>query len=244
MTQLRVLLVEDDPSIQRFVTLALEDLPVHLLVCGSVADARNHLARTPVQLILLDFMLPGESGLALLRQAQATPRLLGGARVALFSAGISPALRSQLEGLPVWRELPKPVPLTTLRNCIADALAQTHEGRPDAIAEVAAAAADEASAIAEHFGGDVQLFHKYRSMCKVQFRADIDTGDQAMAQADLDSLQRLAHSLKSVLLSLGCGTEAKRAKALETTTRIGDAAASRALWASLRTALASLAQSA
>ena len=36
MTRPRVLLVEDDPSLRRFVRMALEELPIDLIECDSV----------------------------------------------------------------------------------------------------------------------------------------------------------------------------------------------------------------
>ena len=57
----RVLLVEDDPSIRRFVQLALEDSEVELVQAGSLAAAINALRTGPSVLILCDLMLPDGS---------------------------------------------------------------------------------------------------------------------------------------------------------------------------------------
>lgn len=64
MNRPRVLLVEDDPSLRRFVALALDELDIQLLRCASVAEAVEVLSQGPVRLVLTDLMMPGESGLA------------------------------------------------------------------------------------------------------------------------------------------------------------------------------------
>ena len=66
----RVLLLEDDPAVRRFVALALEPLPLQLLPCGTLAEARALLEHTPVQLVLMDLALPDGSGLELLPSLQ------------------------------------------------------------------------------------------------------------------------------------------------------------------------------
>jgi len=60
------------------------------------------------------------------------------------------------------------------------------------------------------------------------------TGDLACEQADAQALRRLAHSLKSVLESLGHGEAAELARALETRSEQGDWALALPLWQALR----------
>lgn len=55
----RVLLVEDDASIARFVELALEELPIELVTCTNVGDAMQALQARHTRLIITDLMLPG-----------------------------------------------------------------------------------------------------------------------------------------------------------------------------------------
>ncbi len=54
----RVLLVEDDASIARFVQLALEELPIELVTCTNVRDAMQALQAHDTRLIITDLMLP------------------------------------------------------------------------------------------------------------------------------------------------------------------------------------------
>ena len=74
---------------------------------------------------------------------------------------------------------------------------------------------DEAQAIATHFAGDEFLFKAYRASCLQQFPADIRQGDAACTAQDWPALRRLAHSLATVLLTLGHPAQSVRARQLE-----------------------------
>ncbi len=241
----RVLLVEDDLSLQRFVQLALEDFEIELLTVGSVDAGLAELARAPATLVLTDLMLPDRSGFELIDTLAAQPALRAGARLAVFSAGLTPSTRERLERPEVWRLLSKPCGLAELEACVRDALAEgatTPAPKPalESTADADTPQARQAAAIAEHFGGNAPLYHAFRASCLQQFRADMAEGEQALAGSDAPALRRLAHSLKSVLLSLGHDEAAALAKALEQAGEAADEAAMRTLWPQLRTALGAL----
>jgi len=61
----------------------------------------------------------------------------------------------------------------------------------------------EADIVDRHFEGDHTLYSEYKALCQAQFPLDIQAGDTACATGDAPALQRLAHSLKTVLRSLG-----------------------------------------
>lgn len=239
MAPARMLLVEDDPMLRRFVCMALEELPLQVLECDSVAAAVQILAAQPVQLILTDLMLPGASGIDLLLQLQATPALRGSAKVVVFSAGLTPQARQQLAPLQVWRMLEKPASITVLEQCVQEALADAAPLAP-APAEPPADRADTArlAAIDQYFGGDAELFHLYRSTCVLQFAHDLAAGDLAADGHDLQALRRVAHSLKTVLLTIGLPALADQARALEHASHAGLPDATAQGWPRLRTALA------
>lgn len=239
MAPARMLLVEDDPMLRRFVCMALEELPLQVLECDSVAAAVQILAAQPVQLILTDLMLPGASGIDLLLQLQATPALRGSAKVVVFSAGLTPQARQQLAPLQVWRMLEKPASITVLEQCVQEALADTAPLAP-APAEPPADRPDTArlAAIDQYFGGDAELFHLYRSTCVLQFAHDLAAGDLAADGHDLQALRRVAHSLKTVLLTIGLPALADQARALEHASHAGLPDATAQGWPRLRTALA------
>lgn len=202
----RVLLVEDDPSIRRFVGMALEALPVALTAAANLAEARVQLQSGPFALLITDLMLPDGSGLDLLQQlCEQQPQLRQGAELAVFSAGITEVVRARLAGWGVHRVLSKPITLADLERhvleCIPAASVTTQAAQsphPQADIETARQAA-----VKRFFGGDMALFAAFEQTCHAQFPRDIDMADAAAAAADLAGLRRVVHSLKTVLLTLG-----------------------------------------
>ncbi|MCW5667205.1 MAG: response regulator [Piscinibacter sp.] len=219
----RVVLVEDDASIRRFVALALEELPLTLVECASLQAGRAALAE-PADLLVTDLMLPDGNGIELLAGPPPQPRSI------VFSAGVNAALRERLQALGVWRILDKPVSIGALLEAVESALGA-------APAPVAPAAPASGDAVQRHFGGDAALFAAFRDQAVQQFAADLAEGDRCAAAADLPALRRLAHSLKSVLLLLGDEVASEQARQLERRAADGDPA-SVAGWAGLRRLLA------
>lgn len=244
-----VLLVEDDSSIARFVSMALDQLPIELLTCTTVPAALALLQHRDVKLVITDLMLPGESGISLVQRMAADPGLRRDTLVAVFSAGLTPAVKEQLQGLDLWRVLSKPIAVQELEACVQDALAlRAPASAATSAAPVAVSGAEpstsspnsaaDALAIATHFGGDAHLFTTYRAACLKQFAADVQTGDAAAQAADWGALRRLAHSLVTVLLTLGRPDDSLMARALEDAAAINDASACRSGWDRLRQRLA------
>ena len=245
----RVLLVDDDASIRRFVELALDGLDIEFLSCASVAEAVAALQQGgPARLVITDLMMPGEGGVALLRRLHDEPALRGNARLAVFSAGlvgVANAARAQLAPFDIWRLLPKPVPLQELEDCVLQALEQAAPAAPPpaaAAAPVSAALSEqELLAVQTHFAGEQALFIAFREGCRVQFARDVADGDAALARGDTGALHRLAHSLKSVLSTLGHPALSERARQLEYAAAAGAAAGPLAPgWQALRSGLLAL----
>lgn len=242
---LRVLLVEDDPLVRQLLTMVWDDYLLDLQPCSTVAQALAALRTAPVDLIVTDLMLPDASGLDLLAQLAAEPALRGAARIAVFSAGIDAATSARLQAHGVWRVLRKPLPVGDLQDCVLDAGACQ---RPGAGAEAQAGGptgmvmAPAPSAVDSHFGGNAALFNAFREAAQQQFAQDLTAGDTALQAADAPALQRLAHSLKSVLQSLGHPSFGQLAAALEASAGQADWPAARPQWLALRRALAELAR--
>ena len=95
-------------------------------------------------------------------------------------------------------------------------------------------------AIRLYFEGDRELFRAYRAACLAQVPSDIQGGDTASAAADLQTLLRVAHSLKSVLLTLGHPQHGALARTLEETCRAGVLAPAQMQWEALRAHLVRL----
>ena len=235
----RLLLIEDDPSIARFIELALDALPDHdpsapaveLTVARRLAEARPALALGGWQLVISDLMLPDGSAEALLAEGQAlaadAPPWL------VFSAGVQEDRRAALKALGVARLLRKPVPLLELLDNIVALLRPV--AAPPTPVDMPAAAPPE-DPVQQHFGGDRALFEAFRSGCLERFADDLAQGDAACAASDAASLRRVAHGLKAVLVLIGEPALAAQARALE------DAAAACAPGAALPPGWPSLAQ--
>ena len=216
MTAPRVLLVEDDASVRRFVELALEDLPIALVSCTTVAEAIAQIAQAPVHLLITDLMLPDESGFSLLRHLRDRPGTDVETRLVAYSAGITPAVREELESLGVWKILHKPVALETLRQCVVEGTSRsTAIDQNDAPHPTDDQASAQAHALATYFAGNVQLFQAYRATCLQQFKLDAEDAEAAFAQRDAPALHRLGHSLKTVFRTIGDAPGSEAAGALE-----------------------------
>ncbi|OYQ39767.1 hypothetical protein CHU94_10455 [Rhodoferax sp. TH121] len=237
----RILLVDDDPALRRFVHMALEDMPLELIACDRVNSAVQVLQEGAVQVIITDLMMPGESGLGLLQRLKEQPALRGPARVVVLSAGLTPTRREELVHMEVWCLLDKPVSVVQLVDCINEALAPAApkppaNAAPEPLPANAARAHAQAS-IEEYFGGNGELYRAYRATCLAQFAHDVHNGDTAAATRDLVSLRHLAHNAKSVLRMLGYPTQSAQALALEEDCAAGRTPESLAGWDTLRSAL-------
>jgi two-component system, OmpR family, response regulator len=66
--QARVLMVDDDPGIRDVVSEFLRRHSFAVETAGDASEMERALSRNPVDLIVLDIMLPGEDGLAICRR--------------------------------------------------------------------------------------------------------------------------------------------------------------------------------
>jgi DNA-binding response OmpR family regulator len=238
----RVLLVEDDASIRRYVRMALEELPIELVEAATLEQARAELGAAQVALLLTDLMLPDGHGTELLAAAGAATRRV------VFSAGVDGRMRERLDALGVHAVLEKPVSLPALLACVESALAELapgaaadERGAPAFAASPASASASAAAAaspvaadpadvevrraIELHFGGDASLYAAFRAAALGQFEADVQAAEAALAAADVASLRRVAHNLKSALRLLGHDAPSELARRLEALAADGAAAA-------------------
>ncbi len=64
----KILVVDDEPVIRELIQLTLETAGFQVAEAGHAAEAREVIKQNPPDLILLDWMLPGRSGLELARE--------------------------------------------------------------------------------------------------------------------------------------------------------------------------------
>ncbi|NDG75153.1 MAG: response regulator [Synechococcaceae bacterium WB8_1B_136] len=91
MDQALVAVVDDDPRIRDLLASELEDLGAQVLRCGDGRELVEHPQLAEVELVLLDWMMPGLDGAATL-QALAARRFAG--RVAVVTALCDPAVNT------------------------------------------------------------------------------------------------------------------------------------------------------
>jgi DNA-binding response OmpR family regulator len=229
----RVLLLDDDPTIRLFVSLALADLGVEVVACDTVDGALDELSGAPFALLLIDLVLREGSGWDLLHALRRTPTLIGQARVAVFSAAIDAAARQRLASLGIWRCLPKPASLDQLQACTREALACAAAVVPAALE----LESEPDTAVQLHFGGDQPLFEAFRAACLAQFPNDVSHADTALARQDAAALQHLGHTLKTVLTMLGHPELAREAATLDAAAEAADWPRIASSWALLRRGL-------
>jgi phosphate regulon transcriptional regulatory protein PhoB len=68
MTNLNILVVEDEDAIREMLLMVLEQANLNVVTVASAEDALQALAENRVDLLLLDWMLPGMSGVELARR--------------------------------------------------------------------------------------------------------------------------------------------------------------------------------
>nr|WP_242700002.1 response regulator [Delftia sp. SD083] len=245
------MLVEDDASIARFVTLALEGMPLNLVSCASAEQAQSLLQSQPFALLITDLMLPGASGVELIEWLRSSPQ--AGCSAVVFSAGVRADVALRLEQLQVWGVLRKPVSVAQLVDCVESVLAAQPAGSPAPASGQAAGAdvpadmpadmpsdmpADGGPAVvSSYFGGDAALFHSYRASCLAQLPDDVALGENLLAARDAAALRRLAHNLKSVLRLLGHEQASGLAQTLEQACLASDWAGATDAWRQLGAAL-------
>jgi CheY-like chemotaxis protein len=214
----RVVLVEDDAAVRRFVGMALSEMDVELIECASAEEALVALRTRPAQLVITDLTLPGASGVSLIEQLTKDAGADRAAKVVVFSGGLHSAMRDRLKALGVWRCLPKPASLSELDAVVReglDLLNWPDQPEQASLMHHSGLQPHELTAIETYFDGDRQFYETYRDSCIAQFHVDINEGDVACQAGDAVSLRRTAHSLKSVLQTLGYADHSVCAKALE-----------------------------
>jgi two-component system phosphate regulon response regulator PhoB len=71
----RILVVEDEIEIQQLIALHLRRQGFQVTEASDGETARNHLSKDPFDLVVLDWMLPGLSGLEITRWMRQQPKL-------------------------------------------------------------------------------------------------------------------------------------------------------------------------
>ncbi len=103
----QILLVDDEEHMQHLLRFALKDVPAYLRCVKRGDDAVRFLQQENVDLVLLDYLMPGQDGVQTLREIRALPN--GSAlRVIMLTSRDQTSIRRDAEGLNVDAFLTKP----------------------------------------------------------------------------------------------------------------------------------------
>lgn len=123
----RILVVDDEPTVCKSIrqVLVREDCQVDMALSGE--EALNKEAEQPYDVMIVDLMMPGLSGMDLLKLLKArNPK----ARIIMVTG--YPTMRNTLQAMQLGAMdfLPKPFLPTTLRNLVAAAL-EAEDDKPE-----------------------------------------------------------------------------------------------------------------
>jgi len=121
MTDKKILVVDDDTETTTIFNLALTKLGYEASIERNVPDARAWLEDNTPAVVLLDIMMPGQSGLDLLVHIRRTPRL-SSTFVVIISAHVYDS-NEVPNGIEPDAILRKPIRLPDLQRVLTTALA-------------------------------------------------------------------------------------------------------------------------
>ena len=123
MSDRTVLIVEDDPLFRKVLTTVLSSLGLQPLAADSgeaaLATARSHR----VDMVLMDYHLPGMNGLDLAKALRAQDI---SSPMILISGFLTDAMKSEAESASISKVLHKPMDMASLQNTVV-ALLQKRE---------------------------------------------------------------------------------------------------------------------
>jgi response regulator RpfG family c-di-GMP phosphodiesterase/serine/threonine protein kinase len=116
-----VLVVDDEESVRRFCTMLLQVSGIEVLVAQDAEEALHLLGQNPVDLVLTDIMMPGMSGLDLLRHLREAPPSAN-LKVIFFSGHATSDEMAELLQMGADDFLTKPVSMIQLQERVRAAL--------------------------------------------------------------------------------------------------------------------------
>ena len=119
-TQKRVLLVEDDRSVRRYLEVTLQRAGYEVITAGDGLEAMKLALGSPVDVVLTDAVMPHVSGQEFARFMRTTPKLSQTPIVLLTGQENRQAMEPAEELVDAF--LNKPVKIEELKSCLADLL--------------------------------------------------------------------------------------------------------------------------
>ena len=204
-TDAPILLVEDTPSLQLLYRSALNGVGHQVIVASTAAEALGLLRDMPVQLVLLDLVLPDRDGLDLMQEVL---QLRPDTAVVVMTAhgSINKAVEAMRAGAHDF--LVKPFDETRLLAAIANAKTSHPAKHSPRKAAQLAAASNAATASGTFIGSSTTMAHIHatinsvaRSMATAFITGESGTGKELCAVAVHDNSPRA----KGPFIALNCG---------------------------------------
>lgn len=188
-----VLIVDDDRSVDSIIRTALVDLEVEVRAVGTAEEALESIAREVPDVLLLDLVLPGMSGLdALLRIRKSHPRL-----PVVFMTGrgnSDTAIAVTKEGVQDY--LYKPLDLEAIESAVRSALSTSYQLRANGTEEDSILPQDHGDSLV---GRSPQMQAVLKAIGRVAgqhvsvlIRGESGTGKELVAEAIVRHSQRAA----------------------------------------------------
>src|SRR5678815_6044591 len=152
----RILVVEDEPAIAELIAINLRHAGFEVTVAADADEAQDAIDRVLPALVVLDWMLPGRSGYALVRHWRAVPRTRG-LPVIMLTARSEEA--DKVSGLDAGADdyLTKPFSANELLARIRSLLRRQSPDALDSAVEVGALKLDPATRRVTGRGRDVKI---------------------------------------------------------------------------------------
>jgi len=154
---MKILIVEDERKVSRFIERALTEQAYTARVAGTCAAARDALAESPYDAVVLDLGLPDGDGLELLREWRA-----GGFNEPVLILSARDALEDRIRGLNLGADdyLPKPFSVDELVARLRSLLRRQGTAPRATVLEHRGVRLDLLSRAALHDGAPVELTNR------------------------------------------------------------------------------------
>lgn len=93
----RILVVDDQAYIRRLVRFVLEQAGYEVMAASTAEDAMLMLRKSHPDVVTIDLMMPGRSGLDLLAEKQADPEIRGIPALVVTAVGLRADIQQALE---------------------------------------------------------------------------------------------------------------------------------------------------
>lgn len=118
LTSVRVLVAEDNPAVQAFISRALSSFGAYVISVNNGQEALDALAHAPYDVLVTDIVMPNVDGIALALQAgRSFPNL----RIVMISGYAQERMRAHNLDALVHRIIAKPFSLEEICQAVRDA---------------------------------------------------------------------------------------------------------------------------